>query len=436
MNNYDLVTGVDQKNWNHLSKIIYSGLYPKIFKDEIEVGQYNIKAIQFDIDKSPEWRLKPSKLVAEFYEKGLMEAGTYKMFQSRFDEFTKATFEIDLPSVMLKVIYENSNETEFISSILLGGEAYVINEKLRYRLLMGKINIPDDPHFTEILNEVFLPMLVDYLNEKVFTDLEIPDLDFEEIQLTTPEVLTQPDYLLGFSSIKPASVIPPSEGPWPENKGFIGFSANLLNALTNVQLKNLELKDSKTFEVKCFGKLIITSKFKFKNAKFKLIPDSKSQLSGKIEIDGTMDIIAQSFNKKEKGRVTTTINASPNFDGHIKMEGQKVNFVIDKFNEIDFKIDVSIIPIFIMLPLSFVLKLIINWLSGIVTRFIRGRKLELWELDTIEQIIGDLTFLIDLKEIEFNTVNAPGVDALFLIKGQANVSIAENWPVSISWNET
>jgi hypothetical protein len=243
MTNYDIAAGLDEATLNELVGQLHQKIYPSVLRGSFYVGALGIASVGFDIDEAPTARLVPSsaartQLKAEFDN---LAFGGQKLKLSDEDRAAllelaaQASFELTAPSVKLNINYSSGGEpTVFVAS--LDADLTVVTstsggaDTLTAEIVRATVTIPKDPDFAEVLNRVFVPQLILYLNENLLRPIQVPLLQFGSLTVSLPAPAVQTPNLVAYSALGTAQPDVPPPSAWPSGCVFIGTDAAALTA--------------------------------------------------------------------------------------------------------------------------------------------------------------------------------------------------------------
>ncbi len=425
MSGYDVAAGADQTALNTVASSIYTGVYPKVFKGTINVGEMGIASVSYDIQAAPTFSLSPSALVRAARAPRIQAAFSGDRLAAELDGAAQATFNITFSKVALVINYSAPTPPTQVSGSLVGGGQVQVNSDstLSLSMLTGTITIPNEPTLSDLLNKAAIPLLIAYLNQQIFTPIAIPALSFSGVTLSLPVVLTQNGTLLAFSSMG-SPVTPPGPGTWISGKGFIAADAPLLNAVTNSVIGNIGPKGSWHWSCDvgvCDLSLDANYSVVLSNAQFNLSPNPGSSVTGTVTVQasagfsGSCGFFSPSF--------SATATATPTATASVSAVGSNVMVTFQSLDAISFDFNFSGVPWYIP---DFVLNLLANAFAPIiasaVTSALSGTSFKVYQIPTIQVAIASIPFNIVLTQLAASTIASPDSVPLLTVAGLAQVT--------------
>lgn len=418
MANYDAVAGVDQKTLNALIASIYKVVYPNAFKGSIPVEKFNIASVDYDIQTAPVITLAPSALVRDMRSPHLEAALSGDSLRAALVEAAQSSFTVEVNPIAVTINYDDQPPTVTSGSIQAGGEVQTDPDgTLTMTILNGEIVIPDDQIVTEILNKVFVQMLISYLNEHVLNPIQIPPLDFKDVKLSMPMVLTQNYAALAFLVLQPGQVVPPDPGTWPADRVFIGSDAPLLDAVANAVLPGEHGDWSWSCDIGiCDLKLGANYDASLIDAHFDLTPDPGSSVtcsltaSASVNFSAKCGIFSDTFGALATARPTVTASVSA--------IGSEVCVTFEDLGKVHFHFEFRGVPWWLT---TYVCELIANALApvlaAVITSILKGYRFPVFTIPLIPVTIAGISFTIQLTQLALSTIAAPDGKALLTVTG-------------------
>jgi hypothetical protein len=311
-----------------------------------------------------------------------------------------------------------------------------IDSSLTLRFVNGKIEVPGVPaDLLDLLNRLFVPLLIGYLNKDVLAPIKIPAIAFEGASFTVPEVVTQSGTLVAFSALQPSGVAIPPATAWPKGVAFVGADALALNEVANAALATQQFGSDWDWNCNvglCTLKLHADYHLKLGGAVFKLKAGSGNRLTGSISFSGGAQfrgdcgIVGVSFGANITGSGTVTAG--------VQVRGSKVVVIFESLDAINVAIDITgSIP----WPINTILgKLISAFAPAIAVtaaNFLRGKEFEVYTIPTIHFTIAGVAFQVTLKGLQLNTILGAGSNLLLTVTGLADVQ-APATGLAVTWS--
>ena len=251
MAGFDVATGMYESALNALLTQLYNALYPNFLKEKINVGKVGISYVDFDIQAPPTVSLAPSAdakahIAAAFGEtlynaqrgKAGVTAITVSDKSAILDIASSATFTVNVSKLALTVNYSNGSSPTKIPSADLVVHAMVSvdasDSNLTIKLLGGTVTVPNNPALTQLLNNAFLPYLIDYLSKNILSPIKIPPLGYKSLHLSAPLPVVQQTYLTVFSALGSTQPNIPAPLPWPKDGVYIAADIPTMEAAAGI----------------------------------------------------------------------------------------------------------------------------------------------------------------------------------------------------------
>jgi hypothetical protein len=234
---YSVAAGADNATVNSVVSSVYTSLYPRIFRGSVPVGQLGIASVGFDFQAVPAVHFNPSELAGDLFREQLEPILGADDAMEAAAELLATTFEATCSRVSLTVSYSDGRPPATVTGSLRAAAQVNISPTgtMTFRIVGGVVTLPNDPLLEEILNRIFVPILVEYLNTNFLSPIQIPPISFRGVTLQAPQAVIQNGTLLTFSALQPP-VTPPGPGTWPSAVAFVGTDATVLNAVGNAAL--------------------------------------------------------------------------------------------------------------------------------------------------------------------------------------------------------
>lgn len=425
---FDLVAGADEATLNAFVAAVYNAAYPSIFQGSIKVDQLNIDSIDYDIQMAPEFVLNPSNLLVNHYREILGQLPPGNGMEMTIAEIAQASFEVTFNEVSITLNYGNGQPpTGPLNVSMMAAAQAIVNpdNTLSLRLLKAVITVQGDPVLSQILTDVFAPLLVDYLNTKV-APIKLPALSFLGVSFSVPVVLTQSDTLVAFTSLQPATVVPPESATWPQGATFLATDAPAMNAVVDGALANTNLSGGWSWSdsinlgpISISVQLDAQYNLNFSGANFELMPGAGNNVTASFNVSGNASFSAKvshlqlSFGANISGDVTATTA--------IDVVGQQVTAVFQSLDAININVDFYGVPGILTPILNALADALVPALAGIIASSFSGKSFQITTIPTIGFSIDGLSFTVTPKNLALQTISGPGNVPLLTVTGSADV---------------
>jgi hypothetical protein len=257
---FDVAVGMDNPTLNQIISEVYKAVYPNLFKDTIAVGQMGIASVNFDINSSPSANLQPMNDARAYFEDSLKtnkhgptSALSAELSSTMIELAAGASFGVSAP-IALTINYTKgtpSTTTHGTLSATLVLQAVTINgtNYLTVHILSASVSLnPPDPILEALLNKLFIPVLIPYLNQNILTPIQIPMLKYGSLQLSLPVPAVQFPFVTAYSALGAAQPDVPPPSSWPLNCVYLATDSEALQAAAAIPFP-LGPKDSFNWEI-------------------------------------------------------------------------------------------------------------------------------------------------------------------------------------------
>ncbi len=251
MPSFDIVFGLDNATLNTEIAEFYKAVYPNLLKHEVSVEHLNIASIGFDVQVAPTASLTPSAAARAHMEQVLANpagelAAVGQLSPEAHAAITEAavnaSFDLSSPQVEFTVNYSDGASPTIVSGAVTAtlsvqtstdssGKNY-----LTLQALTGTISVSSSPVLAELLNNIAITPLLEYLNTDILTPFEVSALQLNSLTISMPVPVVQNGYLLAFSALGATQPDVPGASTWPSGTVFVGSDAAVLVAAANTVL--------------------------------------------------------------------------------------------------------------------------------------------------------------------------------------------------------
>jgi hypothetical protein len=243
---YDILVGMDNTELNLQLANIYSALYPKLFKGEFPINEFNFASLDFDVQGAPIADLTPSTSAHAEIEQALgsleeSEALSPELRARLVDQAVTTTFGITAQKMQLRLNFANDQKPivaeaslDVTASITTGtdtnGHSYVT-----LQVITGSFNVPENPGLESLVNG-FMGKIIKNINANVLAPFKIPPFQYNSLTVSPPVPVIQNGYVLAFAALGTTQPDPPDPYTWPNMTVFFGSDAAVLVAAANTKL--------------------------------------------------------------------------------------------------------------------------------------------------------------------------------------------------------
>lgn len=423
---YNLVGGTDEAGLNKVSHAIYDGCYPRIFTGVQEIGAFGIKSVNYDITTAPVFRIQPSELLREALTALNAEASKQPETAFVVDAVaeSQSSFMVSVPHIVLTIEGDaplvTAGSLEMAASVKLNPD-----RSLTLELRHGKLSLHEHPKIAEVLNQVFVPWLLEELNAHLLSHIAIPAIDLAGIAFTPPVLTTQGPFVIAAASKVPDRAIAPPAAPWPRGKVFVGADETVLDSLAASALADVRPSGEWSYGIDvflCDIKLRARYGVHFANPRFVVTPSSGNRFKVRIELGGHADftakcgILSASPGAAASGHVNATAELSVNAE----------NKVILTFKSLD---GISLGWSFNGLPgwMDDVIGSILSAFNPVVqlaiTGALSGKTFEVYSIPSIDAHIAGRTFELTLRDLTLESIADAGQKPVAVVSGTTAVKI-------------
>lgn len=427
MSNYDCGAGLDQQFLNKVSKELYDACYPTFFSGKVNVGKFEIADVKWDITQAPVFNLNPSeKAISALKDAVSAELDDTDLVSQlhSYIEDEVITFELSVPAFKVTVETEIGEISLSVQgSIDVYCKAEITEENMLVSsIIKAEINIEGEPILQLVLNKIVLPIVEKQLNKTLLKGIELPNLSYEGITLSTPVAFIENQTLVAVSALSGVTA-PPAEGsPWPKGKLFCMGDSAFVEAAAVEAVKSLHQSGSIGENI---GPLYFNAGYAIgiTNPRVELASGNQFSLSVDAYSSGTFTAGIKfpplSFSQ------TITFSASPKITAAISVDAS--NEVIVTFLSVDdfkVKIHISGIPSWLEKFMSEILSFLTKNIAKIIGSMLTNFKFNVFKIPQIEINEQDLHLIIDMSDIGVTTMLDSGNKKLALVSGDVEVKKA------------
>lgn len=436
---YDLAAGADIDAVNTLAAGIYAGIYPKVFKGSIEIGTSEFVSVAYDMTRAPFFNLNPSGMLEDAYRSSLSDQNYDDKLATAVLEASKASFEGLFEEVIVTITLTGDTRLGPIPGIMrVSAQVEVhIDGSFTLRFTGGTIDIPGVDHkVLDAMNALFVPQLVDSLNENVLAPIRIPAIAFDRDSFTLPEVVTQQETLVAFSALHPYPLAIPPATTWPKGVAFVGTDALALGEMTNAALATLKIGSDWdwSYKVSPLNLLKLHGEYQLRpgGANFKLGVGSDNRLTGSISFSGGAKFEGTSAGRGVNFQANVTGSAIATVS--VQVRGARVIVIFESVDNIKVSVDITgSIP----WPVNTVFDQFLNAFAPAVAHtvafFMRGSEFEVYSVPTIHFTIAGVGFQVALKDLQLSTILGAGSNVLLTVTGLTYVRTSEAG-LTVTWS--
>ena len=244
---FNVAAGMYQSTLNTVLQQVYNALYPDLLKGNIDINNFGISSVDFDIQAPPSVNLVPSgeanAHIKDAFETACdakrAEPGYELLSTASSDKYaaleraSSATFTANLSKLALTVYYANGSSSKIPSAPLVVHATITVDgsdSDMTVKILGATITVPDEPVMTELLNNALVPCLIKYLNTKILVPIKIPPITYQSLALSTPLLVVQQSYLTAFSALGSTPLTTPPPLPWPKDGIYIAIDISTIEA--------------------------------------------------------------------------------------------------------------------------------------------------------------------------------------------------------------
>jgi hypothetical protein len=242
---YNIAVGMDNSTLNKIISEVYTSIYPNIFKSTIDIGQLGIASVGFDINVSPTVNFNPSSEIKSYFEDVLKtnKLGATSNLStedtSKIVEMAVAASFGTVTSIELTINYINGTSTSVnatlnaiinIQTSTEGGQ-----NLLTVNAVSGTITTdPSEPILEGLLNNVFIPLLIPYLNNNILSPIKIPALQYGSLIVSLPVPVIQFPDLVTYSALGTMQPDIPAPSSWSSDCVFVAMDTAALTAAASI----------------------------------------------------------------------------------------------------------------------------------------------------------------------------------------------------------
>ena len=428
MSNYNCGTGLDEQILNETIKEVYNAVYPAYLKGEIDVKQFEIDHINWDINEVPFFNLDPSMkgktLLIEKMEETFKDKSVQAMLRKSIDE-SVITFELTIPSFVVTITSQGGSTSPPVQgSILVYVQGEISEEnKLAVNIIKTEISISGEKVLTWILNNIALPLIEKQVNDILLKGIALPDLDFGVVALAPPTISLENKCLTAYAAeVQTGATVSPNPGTaWPKDKIFVVADEEIVNnVITNV-VEQIHEGDTVSQKILIFT---FSAGYEIGLKNPTVVFDGGSRLTVGLSAFGSGPVKAEANFGFWKPSVTLSmgISALPKITADVIVDSN--NNIKVKFIRVDdFKIDIDLpgVPSWLDEIISTIISTVTSSITKLIGSMLTGITIDLYKIPEITIAEPDINVDISLKEIGIDTMNDKDGKKLLAITGQCDV---------------
>ena len=232
---FDVAAGMCESTLNFILSQVYDALHSTLLTGNVSVSEAGISSVDFDFKVSPTVSLQASNAAKQHMKNEIKNLkGPDSKMSTLHKMASAATFTASVSDVALKINYDNHSAPTTIPSASVLAHACITvdgdDSNLSIKILCATVKIPKNKVLTELLNNAFVPYMLDYLNTKILEPIKIPPLGFKSLKISTPLPVVQKSYFTAFSSLGNTPSTIPASLPWPKDGVYIALDIPVLEA--------------------------------------------------------------------------------------------------------------------------------------------------------------------------------------------------------------
>lgn len=254
MSTFDLIAGSDSETVDSLIHQVYSAVYPHLFKGTLHVGTLKIDSIDFDISSAPTLQLsEPIEIETDLRNalKNNKYGATSHLTPEQVEQLVALTAGVtltaSLPTVGLTIHYTDRPDKKVTGSVSVAvniqAETANGQNSFTVSIVQAKISLAGNPALEILLQDVFIPMLIGYLNDHLLHAISVPALQFGSLEISLPLPAVQAPYVIAVSALGSSQPPVPAPFAWPTGGVFIGADAALLQAAADIPFPIQKMAD-------------------------------------------------------------------------------------------------------------------------------------------------------------------------------------------------
>jgi len=242
---FDVLAGMDNPTLNALVAQLYKALYPSVFSYTLDIGAQDISTIKFDISQPPTVTLGTTQELRTFWEAHLnaepeiLKLGIPSTQRDPIlDKLESISVGFAIPAMSLLISFISGTPplpvaTASATGVASIGTAVVKGQNfLTITINSVNVTVAGDPNLTVLLNKVFAPLLMAYLNKTLLSNINIPAIQYGTLQISMPVPVVAAGDVIAYSALGTTPPTPPPQPPasLPANCVFGLTDAKVLQA--------------------------------------------------------------------------------------------------------------------------------------------------------------------------------------------------------------
>lgn len=424
---YHVVAGTDSEALYVLSKAIYEGCYPNVFKGQL--GPFgDIRSIAYDILEAPVIEVKRSALlerhVRERYAK--LPGVTAENVEKMAAEVAASTLTVTIRRMPLVVVDQNGTRRVDASLEMAAKVQWHPDRSISIELSVGELSIPADPLLALQL-ALFVAGLIAVLNLMILSRIRIPPLELFGVEFAPPVLETVQPHVLASTTILPDTSERPPPSRWPRDKVFVGFDDFALNAVARPALAALRPSlDWHPHPINvgiCHLDVHAHAEVTLRNPVFTRTP-RENTYTLHVELTGSAyfrmkcgDLPALTVSASASGGTTLTASVSIDAGNHVSVTLRSVDAMSLNWQFMH-------LPLWLTSPMAaLILKAFEPDIRMVVSAALKDKSFNVYRIPTITADIAGKTFDITLRELALGRGEDGDEKPLVLATGTADVKM-------------
>lgn len=427
MSNFNAVVGSDQSTLNDLSQQIYQALYPKFFQREVIINKPLIYAVNYNFTQAPQFDFSSTERALAAVKNSLCFDKADKDLMSKVNDFIEtqiAVFTLEINQ--LEITYfpaENIIGKPFTVSIEADCQFDISSTGIVYpAIISAALKLPDHPDIEKLLNEFFVPIMVDYLNKLLEDGFQLPSFGFAGANFSPPVARIEDETLTAFAALAPGpSQFPGLYDNWPKNNLFIMFDKEVAKVVTDKKLASTQKSDSAPFKVDigiCTLKLEASYWVGVTDSQYTFNPDNSLTVAVTAYGGGS----AQAKCGFLKPQLGMQISAAPKITAKIAIVNNEVIIIFEKVDDIKVNLHFTGVPGWMEAVLSSVISFFSTKIAQLIGDMLTGLQIPVYPLPNICFTTEGVTLCIRLNNQLVSVVTGPDDKMLASITSKLQIT--------------
>lgn len=242
---FEIACGMDSKTLNILAAQVYTLLYESVFRHSIDINHSGISEIVFDISQSPTISLETNIKARDFWDAQLTEEPqtlnlptlSRDQRSALLDTLESISLGFNIPAMSLKIHHLDGTPPLTVNATAVGTGSIttsVVNTQNTLTAIINslQLSVSEDKGINDLLNALFIPPFINFLNHHLLDQIKIPALKFQTLEISMPVPVITGGSVIAYSALGSNQPSPPAHPPsgLPADALFVLVDRKVLQA--------------------------------------------------------------------------------------------------------------------------------------------------------------------------------------------------------------